>query len=58
MRNTFNMDIHMISASKGYFIGDDGNRKYITLIDGKPICDDLIEGCIYHDRLWKTNHRG
>lgn len=52
------MDIHMTSAHKGYFIGDDGNRKYITLIDGKPICDDLIEGCIYHDRLWKTNHRG
>lgn len=49
----------MTSAHKGYFIGDDGNRKYITFINGNPICDDLIDGCIYHDRLWKaTNHRG
>lgn len=42
----------MTSPRKGWFTGDDGNKKFFTLINGKPICDDLIDGCIYHDRLW------
>lgn len=46
------MDIHMTSTRKGYFIGDDGKKKFFTLINNKPICDDLLEGAIYHDRLW------
>lgn len=51
------MDIHMTSPRKGWFTGDDGNKKFFTLINGKPICDDLIDGCIYHDRLWSA-HKG
>lgn len=44
----------MTSTRKGYFIGDDGNKKFFTLVNNKPICDDLLEGAIYHDRLWNT----
>lgn len=42
--------LHMTSSHKGWYMGDDNNKKFFTIINQKVVFDDLLESCVYRDR--------
>lgn len=51
MNNVSSSRLHMTSSHKGWYMGDDNSKKFFTIINGRVVFDDLLESCIYRDRV-------